>query len=152
MLEPDTISDAIVSAWRSIPSLVALMAGDATKIYAYQDEYPTSVDVFESIRQMSPPSIMVVFQESGPGQLNRLEVWKHRFSAFVRPLGKISPVWAAMMNGLPLAVAVKMRWSEVHPSLMRMDPPSLRRQFLQVSEFSTIDYFEASITYTEKGD
>ncbi len=152
MLAPETIQNALVTAYRDIPALVALMASSAA-IRAYVDEFPGKTDLLREIREAEAGSLIIAHLETGPGLLNRMEAWKHRFAAYVKPKGKMSAVWAEMVNGIPASGdGLPMLLTEsLNPKLHRMDTPRIVRQFLQVTETSVIDYFEVTLSFAEKG-
>ena len=127
--------------------------GNSANIFAYVDEYPGKVDVLEAVRAMKAGSMMVAHQETGPGQLARMETWRHRVSVFVRPLGKVSDAWGQFVNGVPTTGdGLKMLYTEsINSALHRMNVPTLRRQFLPINEFTVLDYYEILVTFDEKG-
>ena len=87
--------------------------GDATRITAYVDQYPGKVDLLEAIQQLEDGSLMVVFQETAPGSLSRLETWRHRLSLFLKPVGKMSDAWVQIVNGVPTnGDGLKMLYTE----------------------------------------
>ena len=60
------------------------MAGDPERIYAYHDQYPKHVSLTHAIHQMPAPSIMAVWQGTGPGSFGGFDVWKHQVTLFLR--------------------------------------------------------------------
>lgn len=138
---------------RAIPSLVALMDGDAANISAHVDEWPQKVDLLEAVREMTPGTLIVAHQETAPGQLQRMETWRHRFSLFLKPKGKMSAAWAQIVNGIPTnGDGLPMLYTEsLHPNLHRMNPPAIRRQFTPIDQFTVVDYFEINVVLDEKG-
>ena len=153
MIAPLDIQNALVSKLQAIPALLLLVGSTAGNISAYVDEWPSRVDLLEAVRDMKPGEILVAHQETGPGQLARMETWRHRFSIYVKPLGKVSDVWYQFVNGIPTnGDGLKMLYTEsLDPTLHRMNTPSIRRQFLPVNEFTVLDYFEISVTFDERG-
>lgn len=152
MLAPETIQNALVSKLQAIPALVALLSSSAT-ISAYVDEWPGKVDLLEAVRDLPEGSILIAHQETGPGQLAKMETWRHRLSLYVKPKGKMSDIWAQIVNGIPTnGDGLKMLYTEsLDAALHRMNVPTIRRQFLSVDQFTVIDYFEISVTFDEKG-
>ncbi len=153
MLATKTIQDGLVAKLRALAALVALMKdGNSANISAYIDEWPKKADLLEAVRDMDPGTILVAHQETGPANLARMEVWRHRFSVYLKPLGLMSDAWTQIVNGIPAGGdGLPMYMTEVVAGLHRMDTPSIRRQFLPVNEFTVIDYFEISISFAEKG-
>lgn len=153
MLDPSTLGAAYVARLQAISALVTLMGGTTGNIQQYDDNYPTVVDYLKAVREMTTPGILVAHQETGPGKLASMEVWRHRYTAVVKPNGKISDVWALLVNGVPAGGdGLKMLSTAVHPSVFRMDIPILKRQFLPISEVAVLDYYEVTITFIERGD
>lgn len=153
MLAPKTIQDALIAKYRAIPALVALMKdGSSSNIAAYIDEWPKKADLLEAVRDMDPGTMLIAHQETGPANLARMEVWRHRFSVYLKPLGLMSDAWFQIVNGVSAGGdGLAMYLTEVTTGLHRMDTPSIRRQFLPVNEFTVIDYFEINISFAEKG-
>lgn len=156
MLAPETIQNALVDKLRAIPALVALFGGNAANISAYIDQWPGKIDVLESVRAQEEGTLLVVFQETSAGQLNRRETWRHRLSLYLKPSGKMSDAWYQIVNGIPTnGDGLKMLYTDsLNPALNRINTPSIRRQFLTVDAANgvVIDYFEINITIDEKGD
>lgn len=151
MISPETLLTGLVGRLNAIAALVALCPAGIT---AYVDEYPNPVDLMKAIREMPQGSILAAHQETGPGQLNRRETWRHRVSLYIRPAGKVSDAWFLIVTGVPTGGdGLKMLYTgAVHSALHRMNIPTIRRQFLAIDQFTTLDYFEVEITFDEKGD
>lgn len=152
MLAPETIQNTLVTKLRAIPALVALFSS-AAAIDAYIDQWPGKVDVLEAVRALEEGSLLVVYQECGVGRLDRMETWKHRLSLFLKPKGKMSDAWYQIVNGVPTGGdGLKMLYTQLHPAIQRMNPPTLRRQFLTIDAANgvVIDYFEISVVLDEK--
>lgn len=153
MLAPQTIQEALVAKFQAIPALVALMKdGSASNIFAYIDEWPGRIDLLEAVRNLQEGALLVAHQETGPANLGRMEAWTHRLSCYLKPVGTMSAAWDQIVNGIPTGGdGLPMYLTEVHAKLHRMNTPTLRRQFLPISEVTVIDYFEISISFAEKG-
>lgn len=152
MLAPETIQDALVAKLRAIPELVALFSSSA-QISSYIDEWPGKIDVLEAVRALEEGSMLVAFQETGTGRLDRMETWKHRLSIYLKPKGKMSDAWYWFVNGVPTGGdGLKMLYTKIHPGILRMNPPGIRRQFLTIDAANgvVIDYFEISVVLDEK--
>ena len=133
-VNPEDIVGALVTLLRDIPDLVTAMGGDATKIYAYLDRYPTNVSLEMAKYQMPSPGIMVAWQGSGPGSFGGFEAWKHEISIFCRAgVGSESTpsgyweLFRLIVKGVPAAAAIAMQYVTVHPACQPMDTPSMRR-------------------------
>jgi hypothetical protein len=158
MIAPSTLAGNIVTALRAIPALVTAMGGTATRISAYADTFPQSVQLFQAIQDLPPPGMLVVWNGTGPYGRGLSEVWVHEFAVIVRPKPEtgtatgISDIWSNFVNGIPTAMGgQKMLFTEVNSALHRMETPSIRRMSLQVSETKVLDYFEITMRFVEKG-
>ena len=60
------------------------MGGDPERIFAYHDQYPKKSASRTRIHQMPAPSIMAVWQGTGPGSFGGFDVWKHQVTLFLR--------------------------------------------------------------------
>ena len=155
MLNPADLLTAVVARLRDIPELVAVLDGDANNIYAYSDAFPTAANFREALIIQRRPSIMVMWQETGPGAWAKNEVWKHRFSLFIAASNGISPfaLMQLLVSGVPAALGVRMLNAQIHASVLPMDTPRFSRGFLVTDVTgSTLDYYEMSLTLTERGD
>ena len=78
MIDPSVLVDNLVAMLRDIQDLVLEMDGDPERIYAYHDQYPKQSSLTHAIHQMPAPSIMAVWQGTGPGSFGGMDVWKHQ--------------------------------------------------------------------------
>jgi len=156
MIDPSELVNNLVAALRAIPQLVAEMDGDVERIYAYHDQYPKRVSLVHAIHQMPAPSIMAVWQGTGPGTFGGMDVWKHQVTLFLRaretaagdsPTGYYR-LFRLMTKGVPVGSDAPMLNFTVHSSCHPMDLPQIQRQ----TDAEGIDYFEVPLTFTEIGD
>jgi len=156
MIDPAILVNAVVTALRDIPSLLAEVRGDAERITAYRDKPPDNVSLDEAIYRMPAPSVMVAWQESGPGNFAEWEAWKHQVSIFVRAddapdlnvaSGSFYRIFQAIWKG-PRNAGETLRNTTVHADLYPMDVPTFRR----IRDIEGVDFFEVAVTFTEIGD
>ena len=84
MVDPSVLVDNLVAMLRDIQDLVLEMDGDPERIYAYHDQYPKQSSLAHAIHQMPAPSIMAVWQGTGPGSFGGMDVWKHQVTLYLR--------------------------------------------------------------------
>lgn len=160
MLNPADLVDAIVAALQDIPEFVTEMDGDAARISAYHDQFPTRSNLALAIYQMDPPSTLVIWRETAPGSAGRMEVWKHSFSVLFRPREHVAgddygygKLMELFVNGVPSSgTGQKLLNEPIHASCWPMDVPTFARSTLMVTQDSALDYFEVRLTLTEMGD
>jgi hypothetical protein len=153
MLHPTTLAEAQVAMLRLIPELVSDMGGDATKIYAYKDEYGVNTDLAAAIQQMpADRGLMVVWRGTGPRDRGGFqEVWDHRFSYVLRGVDPAT-AFVHVVNGIPSDGSERYTRRAPHTHCLPPKTPSIERRSLLIGQESVIDYFEISVVYTEKGD
>lgn len=156
MIDASQLVDNLVSVLRDIPELVEEMGGDPERIFAYHDQYPKQVSLAHAIHTMPAPSIMVVWQGTGPGAFGGFDVWKHQVTLYLRARETAEGdapapyyrMFRLITKGVPAASGVAMNLVTVHPSCYPMDLPSIQRQ----TDAEGVDYFEVPVTFTEIGD
>lgn len=158
MIAPSTLAGNIVTALRAIPALVTAMGGTATRISAYADTFPQSVQLFQAVQDMPPPGMLVVWNGTEPYGRGLAEVWVHEFAVIVRPKPEtstatgISDIWLNFVDGIPTGMGgQKMLFTEVNSALYRMETPRIRRMSLPINERDSLDYFEITMRFVEKG-
>lgn len=152
MINPADLVAALVTALRDIPAYVTEMNGDASNIFAYEDQFPTTASVQQAIAKMTPPQTMVVFEGTSQGNFDRNEVWKHRISIIQRAYGKSTTLWHLFVNGIPASGTQRLFYTNILSTCMPMDIPSVQRVPLLVSQDAIIDFYQISATFTEIGD
>ncbi len=156
MIDPSVLVDNLVDLLRDIPELVAEVAGDEERVFAYHDQYPKRSSLANAIHQMPAPSVMAVWQGTAPGSFSSAEVWKHQVTLYLRaretfdgdPPTAYYRLFRLITKGVPASAAVPMLNATVHPSCHPMDLPLIQRQ----TDAEGLDYFEVPITFTEIGD
>jgi hypothetical protein len=156
MLNPATLTDAIVTAFQSIPELVTAMGGDPTAIYAHHFLNGVESTLTSSIYEMKSPSILVVYQGTLGGNFDGYTVFKHQVTVFVRsanvaqqssPVGYETLVWM-MLNKPVLGGSSNIRQANVIPEVDIMDNPSVSH----MTDESGNDFFKVDTTWPEIGD
>ncbi len=156
MIDTSVLVDNLVAALRDIAPLVHEMGGDPDRIYAYHDQYPKKGSLAHALHQMPTPSIMAVWQGTGPGSFGGFDVWKHQVTLYIRaretfdgdPPTPYYRIFRLITKGVPAASGQQMLNTTIHPSCHPMDLPSIQRQ----TDAEGLDYFEVPITFTEIGD
>lgn len=147
MISASTITSALVTKLKAISSLVTLV-GVASQIKAY-DEIG---GLYNAIQQMKAPEILVAFQSMAPGRLGVMEVWQHTVSIIVRMDGDASAVLALICSGTCTGDQNKLRLTSISAGLFPMNTPSFSRRSLPMTESTSVDYWEITITIAENGD
>jgi hypothetical protein len=156
MINASELVNNLVAMLRDIPELVAEMAGDSERIYAYHDSYPRNISLTHAIHQMPVPAIMVAWQGTSPGSFAGVDVWKHQVTLFIRapqvdseaPPPSYYLLFRLVTKGVPAAAGVPMINVTVHPNCYPMDLPLIQRQ----PDAEGLDYFEVPLSFTEIGD
>ncbi len=156
MISPADLIDNLVALLRDIPELVVEMNGKPERIYVYHDQYPKRSSLAVSIHQMPAPAIMAAWQGTVPGSFGGSDVWKHQITLYLRAgetSGDENPapyyrLFRLATKGVPASLDVPLLNATVHPGCYPMDVPSIQR----ATDAEGLDYFEASISFTEIGD
>jgi hypothetical protein len=154
MIDPSEIVTNLVAMLRDIPALVTEVGGDVARIYPYHDSYPKNISLVHAIHQMPAPSIMAVWQGTGPGSFGGVDVWKHQITLFLRAKPEANAgtayyrLFRLLTKGVPTAAGIVMENATVHPSCYAMDLPQIQRQ----TDAEALDYFEVPLSFTEIGD
>lgn len=156
MIDTSELVDSLVALMRDIPELVTEMGGDASRIYAYHDQYPKRVSLAYAIHQMPAPSILVAWQGSQPGSFGGVDVWKHQVTLYLRaretfdgdPPTAYYTLFRLITKGVPTTTGVPLMNSTIHPACYPMDVPSIQR----ATDAEGLDYFEVQMAFTEAGD
>ncbi|HWQ55165.1 MAG TPA: hypothetical protein VN442_15870 [Bryobacteraceae bacterium] len=94
MIDTSVLVNNLVAILRDIPELVVEMGGEESRIYAYHDQYPKNISLTHAIHSMPAPSIMAVWQGTGPGSFGGFDVWKHQVTLFLRARETLAGVGA----------------------------------------------------------
>lgn len=144
MIDPQTLLGLIVTKLKTIPALVTELGNDATAIRGFIDSYPAKTSLDLEIETAEVPSIIVAYQGTSPGVINRREAWRHSYVISMRV--------ANPMKCFQL-IANATLFFEFSPDVFRMETPTCQRQRLLLSEqpLRFLDYFQISLSLTEKG-
>ena len=154
MIDPSEIVTNLVALLRDIPALVTEVGGDPARVYPYHDSYPKNISLVHAIHNMPAPSIMAVWQGTGPGSFGNVDVWKHQITLFLRAKPEANAgtayyrLFRLITKGIPAAAGIAMENATVHPSCHAMDLPQIQRQ----TDAEALDYFEVPLSFTEIGD
>ena len=140
---------------RLIPELAGI------PVLAYDEQYPIQNDLGLAVWKMRAPGLLVIWRGTSPGAKGRMEAWRHSFGIVVRATSDVNTVpqaydvfyfWRAVVNGVPAGQNCDFRHIALHESVYQMQPPSILRQTLFVTQESRLDYHEITLAYDEKGD
>lgn len=146
MLDPDALLDTLVAMLQDIEVLDNLVP--AQSIRAYHHDYPTAANAVQAVNQLKPPSIMVAHTETRIGR--RLNGIEHHFCAYLRPQGRVGPVFLALRDGVVATQETKFKFSVVDSECHPPDILGVVARTIWVSEQSSIDYHEIPIVLTER--
>jgi len=159
MINPAHILDRLVAVLRDIPALVVEMGGDESRIRAYHDAYPTTTSYELAVARAPSPSIVVVWNGTGPDNMGQLLVWRHDFSLFVRarrpPAGAgaaaetgFYKIHESLVEGVPAhGNGLRLVDYQILDGLYPMEPPSMERR----SDAEGVNFFEVVISFKETG-
>ncbi|MEP6961003.1 MAG: hypothetical protein ABI995_02935 [Acidobacteriota bacterium] len=151
MLNPNTLLvDSLLPALRSIPELVALLDDDPERIEAFVQSYPLNCDLELAIRKMRTPSILLA--HSATTIANSRDGINHQFSAYLRPQGEAAPLFVAMREGVPTAIAggQKFKFCRVHPNCHEAFLTGFFPRIIPIDERTGFTYHEIPIILTER--
>jgi hypothetical protein len=155
MTNPSDLVDNIVAALRAIPGAVSELGSDASRIAGYEDLFPGSLTISESINNMPNPSILVVYNGTATADYKKGSVWEHKFSLILKTKNAYTDLVAAIINGVPTGGiyggTLKFRLITLHSSCDPINELSADRRQLFLSEYSSIDYWEVSFVLYERG-
>ncbi len=142
MTSPTTGLNAIVTALKAIPALVALM-DSADKITAYADGLQ---ELGAAVNTMDDRSVLVAYEHTERGNTGR-GPYDHYYSIFVRPgASTFTAFFTAIMNGEPAADGVKFQFYEVNEAF---DPVEILRGGREV-DADGHEFFRIALFLTDK--
>lgn len=155
MINPSTLTDAVVAALQGIPDLVAAMHDDPTRIYAYHYLYGEESKFDLALNEIKPPSILVAWEGTLGGNFNGYTIWKHRIGCYVRSSNMANVdvptsyeyLFYTMVNG-PVNGGQNIRYINVLPTVDIMDTP----QAIHMLDEERMDYFKVEMVFPELGD
>jgi hypothetical protein len=161
MLNPGTITDAVVATLQAIPALASAMTADGpdgpiVRIDAYHYLLGQELRLAETIYKMPAPSTLVVWEGTQGGNFSGYVIWKHRIAVYLRmgnAAGIVEPVgyedlWWTICNGIPSTSTVNIRYTNILPELDIMDTPSIAH----LLDEDQIDIFRGEFVLPEIGD
>lgn len=110
MLNAKTVQDGIVSRLRDIPALVALVAGDASRIKGIDRTYPTGEAFLEALDALIAPAILVLWNQTN-SDFNGGQ-WQLEFSIIAIPDGDAYALLDTILNGVVTSTGQKFMHTE----------------------------------------
>ena len=156
MLNPEPITDAIVAALQDIPLVVAEMGGDPTRIQAFHYRPGQDLRLVERVYKMTPPEILVAFNQTLAGNFDGETIFKHRFEVYIR-VGNLATMpdphsfeylWWALTSAKMNSTGQNIRYVNLVFGLEIMDTPSISHHVDEDGQ----DYFCAYFVFPEIGD
>jgi hypothetical protein len=156
MLNPSTLTDAVVTTLQSIYDLVTALNNDPSNIFAYHYYIGTEHRLAEAIYKMPLPSIMVEGDGTQGGNFSGYELWKHRFKVVIRAANQANnstptsyeTLWHLVSNGLVNGTTLNIRQINIIPEVDLMETPSVAHMV----DGEEMDYFVATFVIPEIGD
>lgn len=150
MLDPDLVLAAVLTAFRDIPLLTAVIPSAAITSHTFV--FGEENSLLRNIEQAHTGSILVTYQDLLEGNFSGETRWKHRLLAYIRPHNRgASPphIWWLMMNKPMTSTGRSFRASSLlSGSLYIPDTPTLTYQQDSIGS----DLFVGSIVLPEAGD
>lgn len=160
MINPGTLLDDIVTQLRLISELVTEFDGDASRIFPYYDNYPTSTSVTRAIQDMPAPGLLVMLEGGGQGG-GQMQTWVHRFRLVLKLGEKVSASTGSdhysalhlLVDGIPTGSALKLLAMQLNSGCDGMDVPRWERQSLIIDQAGNqMDFWDIRWAIPEKGD
>jgi hypothetical protein len=155
MVNPNTLIDAIVTAWKSSADVVAIL-GSASKITPYYFDMGlssgTGVNLEQQIQNQTPGTIMVCWVGTRTGQFAKTDTIRHDMAAYLKPGGKIADLFIALREGVCTSSGMKFKLTQVDPSVRTPEEMSCKPLSRFVSQnYGIYDFAELNFTLTERG-
>lgn len=163
MLNPETVTSTVVDAIRSIPQVVALLDGDAGRIFGHYYHYGRELRLAEAVGKLVPPAILVVWKGTQGGNFDGMTIFKHRLEIYIRTANMASVTFPTLptgpgylwwlicnkpVNGLT-SPPRNIREVQLIPGQLEiMDTPSISH----LQDEDLMDYFCGSLVFPEIGD
>jgi hypothetical protein len=155
MIDPATLTNAVVSALQGIPALVTAMGNDPSKIYAHHYLYGSEHKFQEALYKIVPPSILVVWEGTLGGNFDGMTMWKHRIACYLRTSNvanvqtpaSYEHLFYVMVNS-SVNKGQNIRYTNILNTVDIMDTPSANHM---VDE-DGMDYFKVDFVIPELGD
>ena len=165
MLNTSAVTDAIVTALKTITDLAAAMTvldatgAPAVRITAFHYLLGQEHRLAEAVYVMPAPSMLVAWEGSKGGNFDGQTIWKHRWGIYYRmgnaagiavPVG-YEDLWARTCNGATAvagAAGPNIRNIQIADGLDIMDTPSIDHAL----DEDLVDRFKAVFVIPEIGD
>lgn len=156
MLDASLLVDAVVTMLRTNTDLVALLSiVEAEPIFAEYADDNRSTNFEQHIQEQHDGTLMVAWRGTRTGTFQRQEAVAHDLAIYIAPIGKVTTIFAAMLNGLCTNYAGdirKFRLQTVHPKVNPVGSINLIPQpFLINQGLAIYDMMPATFTLMEKG-
>lgn len=157
MIDPTTLTDAVVTTLQSIPDLVTAMNGDQNRIYAYHYLYGSDHRFAEALYKITPPSILVVWEGTLGGNFDGQTIWKHKIGCYMRTSNVANAetptsyehLFYLIVNGPVFGGPQNIRGIDVIAGKVDiMDIP----QAIHMVDEDGMDYFKVELVFPEIGD
>lgn len=139
MKNPADLVTAVAGKIAAIPEL------SGYTVTGYVDG--TGPNLNDAIQQLALDQILVAWRRTYPSGSSS-ELWRHEIGIYLL----VFPVFPLIANGVPDGESLNFRLCSIDPSVYAVGSMQCGRSALQISDTSYIEYFEAVITLTEKGD
>jgi hypothetical protein len=141
------LCQALVDVYRSIPDLVDLVKGDPDNIFYSVDKYPDEPNISRVIELLPSPSLMVVWQRSGPGDMGNR---KHDLELIIRTneLSEWQEIVSQATSGTPFGEDLSVDLMEIHESCLPIDDGSLIAE--RRTDENGVDYYVVQMSFQEK--
>jgi hypothetical protein len=144
------LTEAMVTALRAIPEVVALLGGDPLAIDSYIDRTPDRNSVNAAIYQMRAGSVLVVWRETLLSE-GEIEGWVHNIEICLRAArgGSVLELGIAIINGTPVpGDGQRWRYCPLMGGVLPTTVPAITRPM----DEEGIDYFTIMTETKETGD
>lgn len=142
MITPSTITAAMITKLRLIPTLVTAM-GTSARIFTHDEQGSLA----ESIRNLKAKELLVAWQQSVPAEMGPLTIWEHQISVFFRVYGDPSTAISAILTGIPTGSQQPFHRLTLTAGLLPSTTPTIFRRQLPISGDAFVDYIEIQFSY-----
>jgi hypothetical protein len=144
------LTEAMVTALRAIPEVVALLGGDPLAITSYIDRTPDKNSVSAAIYQMRAGSVLVIWRETLLAE-GDIEGWVHNIEICLRAArgDSVLELGIAIINGTPVpGDGQRWRYCPLMEGVLPTTIPVINRPM----DEEGIDYFTIMTETKETGD
>lgn len=157
MLDPSNILDEIIAAQRTNTVLYNLLAdASPASIYGYYQDGTDATNLQQAVEQQGDGTIMIAWVGTHTGTFARNEATKHDYTAFIRPIGRVTAILAAFVDA-PIITAGAPNGAPFRISTIdqQCNPPTIPELIPQsviiAGELGTKDQFPLTFTMVERG-